>query len=70
MRCHMKLAILLSGGKDSLLSAFMARAYHEVECAITIESRNDASYMFHTPNIEMTSHLEYDSFIGGCNFGW
>ncbi len=51
----MKLGILLSGGKDSLLAAAIASKYHELTCAITIFSLNDESYMFHVPNIHVTS---------------
>lgn len=47
----MKCAILLSGGKDSLYSAYLASKEHKLVCAITIVSENKDSYMFHTPNI-------------------
>mgnify|MGYP000509727634 CR=1 FL=1 len=50
-----KLGILLSGGKDSLFAALIASKYHELTCAITVLSLNDASYMFHVPNVEITS---------------
>lgn len=50
----MKLGILLSGGKDSILAATIASKYHELTCAITIESDNPESYMFHVPNISLT----------------
>lgn len=51
----MKLAFLLSGGKDSLYSAYLAKqSGHELTCAITIYSKNQDSYMFHTPSIEKT----------------
>ncbi len=49
----MKIGILLSGGKDSLYSAYLASKYHELSCAITIKSLNKESYMFHTPNIDL-----------------
>jgi asparagine synthase (glutamine-hydrolysing) len=48
----MKIAILLSGGKDSLYAAYLAKKEgHELTCAITIYSQNPDSYMFHTPSI-------------------
>lgn len=47
----MKLAVLLSGGKDSLFACWKAMEKEEVVCLITIISRNEESYMFHTPNI-------------------
>lgn len=50
----MRLAILLSGGKDSLYAAYLASREHELTCAITIRSTNAESYMFHTPNIGLT----------------
>lgn len=48
----MKIGILLSGGKDSLYSAYLASKHHKIACCITIRSENKESYMFHTPNIE------------------
>jgi diphthine-ammonia ligase len=48
----MRFALLLSGGKDSLYSAYLASKKNEMVCAITIVSLNKDSYMFHTPNID------------------
>lgn len=51
----MKLAVLFSGGKDSSLAALLAQlAGYGIACLITIESKNDDSYMFHTPSISKT----------------
>jgi len=51
----MKTAILFSGGKDSLYSAYLAKkAGHELVCLISIFSKNKESYMFHTPSIKRT----------------
>jgi len=51
----MKLALLLSGGKDSLYAGFLAKKHrHELACLITINSENKSSYMFHTPSINQT----------------
>lgn len=51
----MKLGALISGGKDSLYSAYLAKkAGHEISCFMTICSKNKDSYMFHTPNIHLT----------------
>ncbi|MEF8848227.1 MAG: diphthine--ammonia ligase [Candidatus Thermoplasmatota archaeon] len=48
----MDLAILFSGGKDSLYSAFLAEKYgYKISCLLTIISENPSSYMFHTPSI-------------------
>ena len=49
----MKVAILFSGGKDSVYAAYLARqSGNELACAIVIKSENPDSYMFHTPSIE------------------
>ena len=50
----MKLAALFSGGKDSTLAMYKAMKEHEVVCLVSILSENKESYMFHTPNIELT----------------
>ena len=50
----MKLAVLFSGGKDSVYAAYMAEKKHEIACLITLIPDNKESYMFHTPNIEFT----------------
>jgi ABC transporter with metal-binding/Fe-S-binding domain ATP-binding protein len=51
----MKLAILFSGGKDSVYAAYLAKkAGNEVTCLITVHSANKDSYMFHTPSINKT----------------
>jgi len=51
----MKLGVLFSGGKDSTFALHLAAGKEEVSCLITIVSRNEESYMFHTPNIGMTA---------------
>jgi len=51
----MKLALLFSGGKDSCLAMHYAMQEHEIICLISIVSENKESYMFHVPNIELTS---------------
>jgi len=51
----MKLAVLFSGGKDSVYASYLAKqAGDELVCLISIVSENQESYMFHTPNIEKT----------------
>ena len=49
----MRLGILCSGGKDSLFACFMAMQKEEVACLISVRSRNEESYMFHTPNVHL-----------------
>jgi len=52
----MKLALLLSGGKDSVYTGYLAKEHkHEISCAISIVSENKDSYMFHTPSISKTT---------------
>jgi len=50
----MRLGALFSGGKDSTYALMKAWEKEEVVCLITIISKNKESYMFHTPNIEIT----------------
>lgn len=53
---NLKLAILLSGGKDSNYAMhLMKRQNYDIACAITIKSKNMDSYMFHTPAINMAT---------------
>lgn len=51
----MKLGVLFSGGKDSTLALHRAQEKEEVECLITLRSKNLESYMFHTPNIDLSA---------------
>lgn len=50
----MKLGVLFSGGKDSIMALDWAIENFEVGCLISIKSKNSESYMFHTPNIDLT----------------
>ena len=51
----MKVAILFSGGKDSVYSTYLAKKKgYEISCLITIVSDNKDSFMFHTPSISKT----------------
>ncbi len=49
----MKVAILFSGGKDSVYASYLAKQDHEISCLISLESKSDESWMFHVPNIEL-----------------
>lgn len=51
----MRLGVLFSGGKDSTLALHKTAEKEEVVCLITLVSENKESYMFHTPNIELTA---------------
>jgi len=49
----MKLASLISSGKDSLFAAYLEKEKgNEIKCFITIESDNPYSYMFH-PDVSL-----------------
>jgi len=50
----MRLGILFSGGKDSTLALVKAQKEHEIVCLISLISENKESFMFHTPNIDIT----------------
>jgi diphthine-ammonia ligase len=50
----MRLGVLFSGGKDSTLALHKAAEKEEVVCLITLVSENKESFMFHTPNIDVT----------------
>ncbi len=50
----MKLAVLLSGGKDSLLALYKASKFHKISCLININSLNPDSFVFHTPASDIT----------------
>lgn len=47
----MKLAALISGGKDSLYATYLA-GKEEIKYIVSIISENPESYMFHVPNAE------------------
>jgi diphthine-ammonia ligase len=51
----MKLGVLFSGGKDSTFALHLAAEKEEVACLITVVSKNKESFMFHTPNIDVTA---------------
>ena len=51
----MKLGVLFSGGKDSTFALHMASEREEIACLISLISKNEESYMFHTPNIDITA---------------
>jgi ABC transporter with metal-binding/Fe-S-binding domain ATP-binding protein len=51
----MRLGVLFSGGKDSTFALHKTAEKEEVVCLITLFSQNKESFMFHTPNIEITA---------------
>jgi diphthine-ammonia ligase len=50
-----KAGILFSGGKDSTYAAWVASREADLRCLITVIPSNDASYMFHYPNLRWTA---------------
>ena len=49
------LGILFSSGKDSCYAThLMKKENYTIKCLITIKSKNPDSYMYHTPNIDLT----------------
>ncbi|RLE49456.1 MAG: TIGR00289 family protein [Candidatus Methanomethylicota archaeon] len=56
----MKLALLSSGGKDSLLAAYrVVKEGHKLVCFVSILPERSNSWMFHVPNVSLTKlHAE------------
>ncbi len=50
----MKLAALISGGKDSLYACYLASKEHEIEYIVSMLPESSESYMFHYPNVKLT----------------
>lgn len=51
----MKLAALLSGGKDSMYAMYQLRKQHEIVQIVSMLSENPESYMFHVPNVRLVA---------------
>lgn len=61
---NLKLASLLSTGKDSLYATYvMKKQNYEISCFCTMESENEDSYMFHTPTILLAKYQSEASEI-------
>jgi diphthine-ammonia ligase len=53
---NLKVAVLYSGGKDSTLATLRAlKAGHEIVALISVAVNGQESWMFHLPNVELTS---------------
>ncbi len=53
----MRLAVLTSGGKDSLFAAFIMHSQgFELSCLITLYPERADSYMFHYPNVRFVEY--------------
>jgi len=54
----MRLAALVTGGKDSILALYRAQQTgYTVEVLATMIPKREDSYMFHYPNIHLTEHI-------------
>lgn len=54
----MRLAALYSGGKDSTFALYLAQQMgHEVSCLVTILPKEQESWIFHVPNLDMVPLL-------------
>lgn len=52
----MKLAALVSGGKDGLYAAYLARlGGHRIACTVTVAPRSDRSHMLHEPGTRVAA---------------
>ena len=61
----MKLAGLLSGGKDSVYAAHLTQKQgHTLSYLVSLRSQNPDSYMFHTVNIDI-EQLHAQAWGGG-----
>jgi asparagine synthase (glutamine-hydrolysing) len=53
----LKLGVLFSSGKDSTYALHIQkRLNYNIACLITVQSTNEDSYMFHTPNISLAKY--------------
>lgn len=50
----MRLASLISGGKDSLYATYVMSKKHDIVCLLSMFPERDDSYMFHFPNVKIT----------------
>lgn len=54
----MKLAALISGGKDSIFALYKAQKMgHKIKVLATVIPKRSDSYMFHFPNIHLTQQI-------------
>ncbi|HDQ06897.1 MAG TPA: TIGR00289 family protein [Candidatus Bathyarchaeota archaeon] len=54
----MRLAALVTGGKDSILALYRAQQMgHTIQVSATMIPKREDSYMFHYPNIHLAEHI-------------
>lgn len=68
----MRLAALISGGKDSILAMHKAAEENEIVCLVSVFPNNPDSFMFHTINVHLTDTIAlamgkpiYKVFVSG-----
>ena len=52
----MKLCVLFSGGKDSMMALYRGMEKHEITVLFSMIPKSDDSYMYHVPNIRLTEY--------------
>lgn len=52
----MKLCVLFSGGKDSMMALYRGREEHEIVVLLSMIPKSTDSYMYHVPNIRLAEH--------------
>lgn len=52
---NLNLGIMWSGGKDCSYAGYLMEKHnYKIKCLLTMNSKNKYSYMFHTPNVDIT----------------
>ena len=52
----MKLCVLFSGGKDSMMALYRGMEEHEIVVLLSMIPKSTDSYMYHVPNIRLTEY--------------
>ena len=52
----MKLCVLFSGGKDSMMALYRGMEEHEIAVLLSMIPKSTDSYMYHVPNIRLTEY--------------
>jgi len=52
----MKLCVLFSGGKDSMMALYRGMEEHTIEVLLSMIPKSTDSYMYHIPNIRLTEY--------------
>lgn len=61
---NVRLASLMSTGKDSALATqVMIEQNYDLKCFVTMQSKNQDSYMYHGPNVDLAKQISLSSGI-------